>query len=129
MADAVGQMLLEDLPKRVELKIHAPMPESQEKRALSQARRIRKLFFARYKQGRPVNTQELNQLGGRQYQRALHGLRRDMAKHGYCIDRLCDQEMTQGQRNWARLHGVYWYELRPGAKSRFYKKLQRLGEI
>jgi hypothetical protein len=105
-------------------------PSAQaEQRAETLTRRLRRLFLAAYRKGRAVSTGQLSDTGGDQYQTRLYELRRHFGRHGYCIDRLTHEEMTAAQRNWAKFHGVYFYVVRPGDKSRMYAKLKARGEI
>jgi len=100
-----------------------------EQRAQTFTRRLRRLFLAAYRNGKAVSTGQLSNIGGDQYQARLYELRRHFARHGYCIDRLSRREMTATQGNWSKFHGVFFYAVRPGDKSRMYAKLKAKGEI
>ena len=105
-------------------------PSAQgEQRAETFTRRLRKLFLGAYRNGKAISTGQLSDIGGDQYQARLYELRRHFARHGYCIDRLTHKEMTGTQANWTKFHGVFFYMVRPGEKSRMYAKLKARGEI
>lgn len=111
------QMTFEDL--REDIDLNPSVKPEDEVRVEIQAKRMRRLFFARAKENQLVSTADLRGIGA-QYNARLYELRHWLIKHGLCIDDIKNGQLSKYQKERKKKKGIHYYSIIPLSQSTFY---------